>query len=352
MIISRTPFRISLFGGGTDYPAWYRKHGGIVLAATIDKYCYLSCRYLPPFFEHRIRLVYSKIESCQYIDEIQHPAVREILKSLNIRRGIEIHHDGDLPARSGMGTSSAFTVGLLKGLHALKGYMPTKHELALESIRIEQEVLQETVGSQDQVLAAYGGVNIITFLQNGEITVTPIVLSNSRLQELNAHLLLFYTGLKRTAANVAGTYVNDLESHKRQLRIMKDLVQESLSILNGRGDVTELGGLLHEAWLSKRTLSPWVSNVEVDALYETAQRAGALGGKLTGAGGGGFLLLFVPPKKHSAVRDALKDLIQVPFNFEYSGSQIIFCDREEEYSREEAIRAVEPPRVFKEVQVG
>lgn len=352
MIISRTPFRISLFGGGTDYPAWYRKHGGIVLAATIDKYCYLSCRYLPPFFEHRIRLVYSKIESCHHVEDIQHPAVREILKSLNFKRGIEIHHDGDLPARSGMGTSSAFTVGLLKGLHALQGYMPTKQELALESIRIEQEVLQETVGSQDQVLAAYGGVNMISFLTNGEITVTPIVLSKKRLQELNAHLMLFYTGLKRTAANVAGTYVNDLESHKRQLRIMKDLVQESLAILNSGDDLQELGVLLHEAWLSKRTLSPWVSNEEIDAMYEHAQRAGALGGKLTGAGGGGFLLLFVPPHKQLAVREALKDLLLVPFNFEYSGSQIIFCDREEEYSREEALREAEPPRVFKEVQVG
>ena len=352
MIISRTPFRISLFGGGTDYPVWYRKHGGIVLAATIDKYCYLSCRYLPPFFEHRIRIVYSKIESCQRIDDIQHPAVREILKSLNIRQGIEIHHDGDLPARSGMGTSSAFTVGLLNGLHALKGYMPTKQELACESIRIEQEVLQETVGSQDQVLAAYGGVNTITFMTNGEITVTPVVLSKERLQDLNGHLMLFYTGLKRTAANVAGTYVNDLESHKRQLRIMKDLVQESLSILNGGDDLEELGGLLHEAWMSKRTLSPWVSNPEVDGMYDLARRAGALGGKLTGAGGGGFLLVFVPPSKQNAVREALKDLLCVPFKFEFSGSQIIFCDREEEYFREDAIRECETSRVFKEVRVG
>jgi len=195
-------------------------------------------------------------------------------------------------------------------------------------------------------------VNTITFLTNGEIIVTPIVLSKARLQELNAHLMLFYTGLKRTAANVAATYVHDLESHKRQLRIMKDLVQESFAILNSGNDLEELGSLLHEAWLAKQTLSPWVSNAEVDAMYELAQRAGALGGKLTGAGGGGFLLLFVPPHKQRPVREALKDLLLVPFNFEYSGSQIIFCDREEEYSREEALREAEPPRVFKEVQVG
>ena len=177
MIISRTPFRISFFGGGTDYPAWYRKHGGVVLASSIDKYCYLTCRYLPPFFEHRIRVVYSQIESCQTVDEIKHPAVKETLRALNIERGVEIHHDGDLPARSGMGTSSAFTVGLLHALHGLKGYMPTKQQLALESIHIEQECLKETVGSQDQVLAAHGGFNQINFLTNGEISVTPIVLS-------------------------------------------------------------------------------------------------------------------------------------------------------------------------------
>ena len=180
MIISRTPFRISFFGGGTDYPAWYRKHGGAVLATTIDKYCYITCRYLPPFFEHQYCIVYSKIENCQTLDEIAHPAVREVLRFLEVTRGVEIHHDGDLPARSGMGSSSAFTVGLLHALYALQGRMCGKHQLALESIQLEQDVLKETVGSQDQVLAAYGGLNHISFLENGDISVRPVTISAER----------------------------------------------------------------------------------------------------------------------------------------------------------------------------
>ncbi|GJL49419.1 GHMP family kinase ATP-binding protein [Candidatus Nitrospira salsa] len=351
MIISRTPFRISFFGGGTDYPAWYRKHGGMVLAATIDKYCYLSCRYLPPFFEHRIRIVYSKIESCQTIDEIQHPAVREVLRALHIDQGVEIHHDGDLPARSGMGTSSAFTVGLLHALYGLKGYMPTKQQLAIESIAIEQDQLNETVGSQDQVLAAHGGLTQVTFQMNGQISVAPVVLTQERIVELNSHLMLFYTGLKRTAANVAETYVHDLEARKRQLRIMKDLVDEGLSILNSGSNLNGFGELLHEGWIAKRTLSAMVSNSEVDLIYERARKAGALGGKLTGAGGGGFLLLFVSPDCQEDVRKALQDLICVPFKFDFTGSQVIFCDREEDYSSSARARQMAPRPMFKEASL-
>ncbi|MDI6761915.1 MAG: kinase [Thermodesulfobacteriota bacterium] len=349
MIISRTPFRISFFGGGTDYPAWYRKHGGAVLATAIDKYCYLTCRYLPPFFEHKIRLVYSKIESCQTIDEIAHPAVREILRHLNIDRGVEIHHDGDLPARSGMGTSSSFTVGLLHALYALKGYMPSKQQLATESIYIEQEVLKETVGSQDQVSAAFGGFNHITFLPNGTFSVRPITLSPERIKELNSHLVLFYTGIKRTASNIAESYVNDMEGRKRQLRIMKDLIEESISILNNGEDISGFGELLHEAWQAKRSLSSKVSNSHVDEIYEEAISAGAIGGKLTGAGGGGFILLFVPPSRQGEVRERLNKLIHVPFKIEFSGSQIIFFDSEEDYSAEERDRACRPIRSFQEL---
>src|SRR5215472_1985732 len=230
MIICRTPFRLSFFGGGTDYPEWYRQHGGAVLAATVDKYCYLTCRYLPPFFEHRIRVVYRKIETCSSSDEISHPAVREVLKYLRIERGVELHHDGDLPARSGMGSSSAFTVGLLHALHALRGEMPTKNQLAKEGIYIEQEVLQETVGSQDQVMAAYGGFRHVRFHPDGEIASNPLILPTGRVAELKAHLLLFYTGIARTAADVARSYVVGIESRARQLRIMKELV-ESIDIL-------------------------------------------------------------------------------------------------------------------------
>ncbi len=349
MIISRTPYRISFFGGGTDFPAWFRKHGGAVLATTIDKYCYLTCRYLPPFFEHRIRIVYSKIESCQSVAEITHPADREVLRFLSLDRGVEIHHDGDLPARSGMGTSSSFTVGLLHALYALKGYMPSKQQLAAESIAIEQDVLQESVGSQDQVSAAYGGFNHITFLPNGSFSVRPITLSPDRLRELNAHLMLFYTGIKRTSANIAETYLHEIENRKRQLRIMKDLIEESIAILNNGDDLSGFGELLHEAWQAKRSLSPKVSNSQVDEIYESALAAGAIGGKLTGAGGGGFMLLFVPPAKREDVRERLSRLIFVPFKMEFSGSQIIFFDSEVDYSTEEKDRAIRRIELFREL---
>jgi D-glycero-alpha-D-manno-heptose-7-phosphate kinase len=349
MIISRTPFRISFFGGGTDYPAWYRKHGGSVLATTIDKYCYITCRYLPPFFEHKYCVIYSKMEYCQTIDEIAHPAVREILRYLRMHRGVEIHHDGDLPARSGLGSSSAFTVGLLHALYALKGQMVGKHQLAMESIHLEQDILKETVGSQDQVLAAYGGFNHITFLPNGEVSVRPVTVTPDRIRELNSHLMFFYTGIKRTASNVAATYVNDIEERRRQLRLMKELVEEGISIVNSGQDLTAFGELLHEAWQAKRSLSGSVSNSHVDDIYALALSAGAIGGKLIGAGGGGFILLFVPPHCQQAAREKLNKLIHVPFNFEFSGSQIIFYDQEQDYSTEEGLRAAQTIEAFREL---
>ena len=349
MIISRTPFRISFFGGGTDYPDWYRQHGGAVLATTIDKYCYINCRYLPPFFEHRFCIVYSKVEHCQTMEEIQHPAVREGLRFLDVQRGVEIHHDADIPARSGVGSSSAFTVGLLNALYALKGRMVPKHRLAMESVHLEQDVLKETVGSQDQVLAAYGGLNHIQFHQSGEIAVTPITVSAERIKEFSSHLMLCYTGIKRTASSIAATFVKGIDDRRRQLRVMKDLVDESISIVSGDRDILELGDLFHEAWQAKRSLSADISNSDVDALYDTARRAGAMGGKLIGAGGGGFFLLFVPPSKQQSVREKLNTLVEVPFKFEYSGSQIIFCDREEDYAAQEKARADQPIRAFREL---
>ncbi len=349
MIISRTPYRISFFGGGTDYPSWFRKHGGAVLAATINKYCYIACRHLPPFFEHRIRVVYSKIESCRRIEEIAHPAVREGRSYLAIDRGVEIHHDGDLPARSGMGSSSAFTVGLLHALYALKGVMPTKERLARESIHIEQDRLKETVGSQDQALAAHGGFNHITFLNDGEIAVRPLILPPQRLQELNSRLMLFYTGIKRTASTVADSFVNDMEAKRRQLRIMKDLVDEGISILTGGQDIDAFGELMRESWEAKRSLSSKVSNPAVEEMFERSFAAGAIGGKLTGAGGGGFLLLFVPPGSQAGVKEALSGLIHVPFRFEHSGSQVIFYDAEEDYSVVEKERLRQAIGAFREL---
>lgn len=330
MVICRTPFRISFFGGGTDYPAWYRKHGGLVLGGTIDKYCYLTVRYLPPFFEHRIRVIYSQIENCQTIDEIKHPSVRESLRFMKIHRGVEIHHDGDLPARSGMGSSSSFTVGLLHALHALKGEVVSKQQLAAEGIHMEQEVLKETVGSQDQVFAAYGGVNLISFGINGDINVRPLTVPRSRLDELNNHLMLVFTGIKRTASDVAGSYVPGIDDRRRELRTLMNLVEEAADLLTRQSDITAFGELLHEAWSAKKSMGSRVTNSEIDDLYDQARAAGAIGGKLLGAGGGGFLLLFAPPHKQPAIRRALQRFIHVPFRFEFTGSQIIFYEPEPE----------------------
>lgn len=337
MIICRTPYRISFFGGGTDYPGWYRQHGGAVLATTIDKYCYLTCRYLPPFFEHRLRVVYRRIETCESVDQITHPTVRETLRFLKIERGVELHHDGDLPARSGMGSSSAFTVCLLNALHALQGAMATKHQLANEAIHIEQDVLQETVGSQDQVMAAHGGLKHLRFQPDGTIDVAPLVLPPGRIAELKSHLLLVYTGIARTAADVAKSYVPRIESRRRQLRIMKELVEESIDVLASGMNILAFGDLLHEAWQAKRSLSSVVSNDEVDDLYERARAAGAIGGKLTGAGGGGFLLLFAPPDRHAEILESL-GRIHVPFEFETAGSQIIFYEPGVDYLEAEKAR--------------
>lgn len=349
MILSRTPFRISFFGGGTDYPAWYSRHGGQVLACTINKYCYISCRYLPPFFDNRIRVVWSKIENCQSVDEIQHPAVREALRYLGIDRGVEIHHVGDLPARGGIGSSSAFTVGLLKALHALRGRMINQHDLAQEGIYIEQERLKETVGSQDQVMAAYGGVNHVQFHRNGQIAVRPLTLAPDLLSTLNDHLMLFYTGIRRTASDVAQTYVRTLVDKEDQLNLISDTVDHALGILD-RGDLPAFGRLLHEAWRAKRSLSGSISNPQVEECYEAALSAGALGGKLIGAGGGGYMLIFAHPKDQPAIQQRLGKLIHVPIRFEYQGSHIIFYDPEEDYSAEEKIRATQIITPFQELE--
>lgn len=349
MIISRTPYRISLFGGGTDFPAWYRRHGGAVLAATIDKYCYISARYLPPFFDHKYRVVWRQIETPCRREDIEHPAVRAILEHLDINQGIDVHHVGDLPSRSGMGSSSAFTVGLLRAMYALKGRMINKHDLAIESIHIEQNVLKEAVGSQDQVSAAYGGLNRIDFFPNGEISVVPVTIPAERIKELESHLMLFYTGIKRTSADVTQKFVEDINAKKRQLRIMRDLVEEAIQILNSRHDISEVGELLYEAWEVKRSLSKAVTNNDVDNIYTRAIEAGAIGGKLTGAGGGGFLLAFVPPNRQDQVKESLKELIHVPFKFDFSGSQIIFASHEADYSGAAIARVFQPIQEFREL---
>lgn len=330
MIISRTPFRVSFFGGGSDYPAWYRQHGGSVLSTAIDKYCYLTCRYLPPFFKHKFRILYSKIEMVDRAEEIEHPAVRAALNELRIRKGIEIHHDGDLPARSGMGSSSAFAVGVLHALHALQGKMCSKQQLAREAIRLEQEVLGETVGAQDQIAAAFGGFNAIRFLPDGSFTVNPVYLPETKLADFKSHLMLFFTGLSRTASEIAASVVEELPRKEASIRRFVEMVDEGIEILSS-GSIEDFGHLLDEAWQLKRELSKRVTTNLVDEAYASARKAGALGGKLLGAGGGGFLLLFVPPSRRRHVEKALGHFLHVPFDFDPSGSQIIFYDPEQDY---------------------
>ncbi len=323
MIISRTPFRISFFGGGTDYPAWYKDNSGAVLSTTIDKYCYLSCRRLPQFFAYKHRIVYSRSEQVNEINEIIHPAVREVFRFMNITEGLEIHHDGDLPARSGLGSSSSFTVGLLCTLYALRGEMITKQRLALEAIHIEQNMIKENVGSQDQVSAAFGSFNKISFNVDGSINITPMILGKERLHSLQSHLMLFFTGLSRFASEIAAEQINKIPKNKKELIIIADMVNEAVSILNSNRDICEFGKLLNESWKIKRSLGEKISNPHIDEIYEIALRAGAVGGKILGAGGGGFMLLFARPEDQAKVKEKLKELLVVPFEFESSGSQIV-----------------------------
>lgn len=347
MIISRTPFRISFFGGGTDYPSWYLRHGGAVLATTINKYCYISCRYLPPFFDHRHRIAYSRIETPDGLDEILHPSVREVLRHLDIQRGVAISHDGDLPARGGVGSSSAFTVGLLNALYALKGRIPSRHDLATESIWLEQERLKETVGSQDQVLAAYGGFNHVQFHPSGQFTVRPMTVTPSWLDALNSRLMLFFTGIKRTASNIADSYAHAVDRNETHLRTLMQLTDAGVAALGGH-DLSQFGRLLHEAWQAKRSLSPMVSNPEIEEIYEEARRLGATGGKVIGAGGGGFILLYVEPENQKRIRERFSKLIHVPFRFEHGGSSIIFYDPETDYSNEDDARGAARLLPFRE----
>ena len=323
MIISRTPFRVSFFGGGTDYPGWYNENKGAVLATTIDKYCYITCRYLPPFFEHKSRIIYSKMEHTRTINEIDHPSVREVLRFLNIQEGVEIHHDGDLPARTGLGSSSSFTVGLLNSLYALKGIMPSKERLATEAIHVEQDMIKENVGCQDQTLAAYGGFNYIEFGGANHLQVRQVTVAPETVEKLQNHLMIFFTGFSRTASEIAAHQVSNIPNKKKELNDMYNMVQEAVKVLNGN-DICRFGKMLDESWKIKRSLSNKIATPYIDELYDSAIDAGALGGKLLGAGGGGFVLLLVEPQNRAKVRERLKNLLEVPFRFENLGSQIIF----------------------------
>jgi D-glycero-alpha-D-manno-heptose-7-phosphate kinase len=334
MIITRTPLRISFFGGGTDYPVWYRQYGGAVLSTTIDKCCYLTCRHLPPFFEYHSRVSYSKVENVGVNDEIEHPSVRACLQFLGIEDGVEIHHVADLPARTGLGTSSAFTVGLLLGLYALKNQMRDKQALAADAIHVEQKMLQEAVGAQDQVSVAYGGFNRIDFNVDGAIEVKRILTAQGRLTELEQHLALYFTGFSRTASEIAKEQIRVTPQRKRELETMYQIVSEAEAVIaNPNRSLDEFGRLLHESWKVKRTLTQSITTTEIDQIYEAGLSAGALGGKLLGAGGGGFMLFFVPPERREALRTQLKRLLCVPFGFSMRGSEVVVYEPEEVYDQ-------------------
>jgi D-glycero-alpha-D-manno-heptose-7-phosphate kinase len=324
MIITRTPFRISFFGGGSDYPAWYQEHGGAVISTTIDKFCYITCRLIPPFFEHKHRIVYSFIENVRKIEEIKHPSVKAVFKWANIEDGLEIHHDADLPARSGLGSSSAFTVGLTHALYGLRGQMVSNNRLAKDAIHIEQDLIGESVGSQDQIAAAYGGFNRIDFHRDNSFSVQPLIMPILRREELSSHLMLFFTGFSRIADEIAKSKIANMKSHQAEIFRIREMVDESIAILtNSDTKIEEFGKLLDQSWKYKRTLSKQVSTPEIDHIYDQAMLAGAIGGKILGAGGGGFMLLFVRPENQLAVRERLKNLVYVPFNFESSGSKVV-----------------------------
>lgn len=324
MIITRTPFRISFFGGGTDYPEYYKKYGGSCLSTTINRYCYITCRYLPPFFNHKFVIRYSKKELAQTVEEIMHPSVRECLKFMKIEKGLEVIHTSDLPAMSGIGSSSAFTVGLLNALYSLKGQMQTKRKLAFDAIHVEQNLIGENVGSQDQLAVSFGGFNRIDFSAQDEIFVQPVTIGQEKMEYLQSHFLFYFTGFSRYASEVAGEQIKRIPENLKELTAMKEMVNTAIDILNGPLDsISNFGKLLDEGWVMKKRLGSLVSNNEIDQIYEAAKSAGAIGGKICGAGGGGFMILFIPPEKQPKVKEVLKKLVLVPFEFENIGSHVI-----------------------------
>jgi D-glycero-alpha-D-manno-heptose-7-phosphate kinase len=324
MVITKTPFRISFFGGGTDYPTWYKTHGGAVLSTSINKYCYVNCRKLPLFYDHKSLVVWSKMEKVQDNKDIEHPAVKGALQWLGIKDGVEINYTADLPARAGLGSSSSFVVGLLHGLYTMQKKPVSKKKLALDAIHLEQKVIKESVGSQDQTATAIGGLNYIEFGTDPHVTVTPLSLDPNRNQELQSHCMLFFTGTTRNAFEIASEQIKKTHDRAKELHTMRKLVDDAKGILTSNASLDEFGKLLHETWQIKRGLTSKISNPAIDEIYEAGRSAGALGGKLLGAGGGGFMLFFVPPTAQKAVKEKLHTLTHVPFKFEKGGSRIIY----------------------------
>lgn len=332
MIITQTPFRMSFFGGGTDMPEFFNEYGGSVLSTTFDKYCYVTVRHLPRFFDWKTHLTYSKMEYVNDNDEIQHPAIRNAMKMLDMQE-IRLTYEADLPAKSGLGTSSSFAVGMLNAFYALKGQYADKKKLSDKAIYLERELCQEAGGWQDQIAASYGGLNRINFSANG-YEVNPVIISPERKKQINENLMMFFTGFTRFSSDVqkanSGSTEEDKKAKIHSLKEMLSLVDEAECILTDKTkDLDDFGRLLDHTWRLKRQTGKAVSTSNIDVLYEKGMKAGALGGKLLGAGGGGFLLFYVQPEKQQSVKEAMKDLLYIPFQFENSGSKVIYFAAED-----------------------
>ncbi len=328
MIISKTPVRVSFFGGGTDYPDYYKEFGGAVLSTSIDKYIYVTVNKIAGLLDHKYRIAYRKLELCNHVSEIEHPVVRAVIQYLNIEDGLEVNIVSDLPARTGIGSSSSFTVGLLHSFYAMLGKMVSKEQLAKEAIHIEQVVLQERVGVQDQLAAAYGGFNHMEF-SAGKLLVNPVIIMPERKLELQNNMMMFYTGINRFASEILKEQVQKTQEKKIQteLKDIYNMVEEGISIVNNPAkSLDEFGRLLHRAWMAKRSLSSAISTDFLDGIYQRALGAGALGGKLLGAGGGGFFIFYIQQSKQAALLEALKDLHHIGFNFENDGTRIIYMN--------------------------
>ena len=329
MIIVQTPLRISFFGGGSDFPEWYNQHGGKVLTSTIDKHCYLNVRFWPPFFSEKYRISYSVIEHAKSASEIKHPSAKACIERSGIKEGLEVTYNGDLPAHSGLASSSAYTVGLLNALHGLKGIRRSPLELAEEAIYLEQKVMKDIVGCQDQIEVAFGGFNLIEFENEGTFKVSSLPVSKARLARLEKNLILVYSGKSRFSSSIATDLVSNFEQKKDEIKSMLLLVDEGARILlDENADIDDFGRLLNETWERKRNLSCKISTSVLDDIYTRALRNGALGGKTLGAGGGGFMLLFVPEEKRAAVSSSLNGYLSVPFSFVDYGSRILYSAEE------------------------
>lgn len=323
MIITQTPFRMSFFGGGTDFSGFYNEHGGAVISTTFDKYCYVTVRHLPPFFDYKTHLTYSKEEKVNSYEEIQHPAIRNAMQWLDMHE-IRLTYESDLPARSGLGTSSSFAVGMIEAFYAIKGKYADKRKLADDAIYLERVLCNEAGGIQDQIAASFGGFNRINFSSEG-YTVKPVIINPERKKKLNDRLMLFFTGFSRFSSDIQKGTEKSMKDKTAQLLEMYSLVDDAEKILtNTDSDLDEFGKLLDYTWKLKRGISGGISTNSIDDQYERAMKAGALGGKLLGAGGGGFLLFYVPEEKQQAVKEALHDQMHVPFKFENDGTKVIY----------------------------